>query len=300
MRIGLPVLLIVAVCTGCTTLSTERHTTGLNGTVMDLRYREVMDDLAMVANDPNAVPSFSTMYAGTTQVTDAGQIGSTTIWTTAPFLGQMSSGYNSEAVNPLLSRMIVENWSLDPIVVPEKLEAMRCACRWVIYGPEHACDGCTDLLGDPDQSPPGTGRHFNVADKLAKLPPGWLHVGGLKDVPLKACYKAHCGKTWVWVMPQDFPALADFFLVFQDIARVDINSPTLFSLPPPNSALKFQTNNLPVCLCGLKDPSCQITAVVSIDQHGHLVPDQPYIRYRQDNTGADAHLRSAINAAASH
>lgn len=28
------------------------------------------------------------------------------------------------------------NWSLDPTIVPEKLRAMRAACRWVADGPE--------------------------------------------------------------------------------------------------------------------------------------------------------------------
>ena len=46
------------------------------------------------------------------------------------------------------------------------------------------------LLISPDQAPPGADRHFDVADKLTHLPPGWLCTGRHLDVPRTALYSA--------------------------------------------------------------------------------------------------------------
>jgi hypothetical protein len=251
-------------------LSLERHTLAQAGSVIDLRYREVLDNLALIANQPTALPAYSSIFSGLAQVTDTGQVLSTTIWQRVRGVPVVQNGFASEAASPQVSRTVFQNWTLDPIVVPEKIEAMRCACQWVLYGPERACSDCPDLLASPDQAP-GPGRHFGVADRLARLPKGWLQVGRLKDVPLGACYKAHCGDTWVWVMPDGLPGLADFTLVLQDIARVDSNSPTLFNLPPAPSGLRVDArpHDAP------ESPNCAFAATVALDACGQLVPPQP-------------------------
>jgi hypothetical protein len=45
----------------------------------------------------------------------------------------------------------------------------------------------------------------------------------------RARYKWHRGETWVWVMPEDAEAFAQFTLVLQDIATLD---PTVITPPP--------------------------------------------------------------------
>ena len=216
-------------CVGCTAVSLNRHALAQTASAVDLRYREVLDNLAMVANDPDALPAYSSIFSGLSQVTDSGQVASTTVWQHATGAGS-ANGFASEAVNPQLSRQVLENWALDPIVVPEKLEAMRCACRWVLYGPERACDDCRGLLATPEEAP-YPGRHFGVAGRLARLPAGWLHVGGHKDVPAGACYKAHCGHAWVWVERDGLQGLADFTLVLHDIATLNIDAGATSSPP---------------------------------------------------------------------
>jgi hypothetical protein len=259
--------------------------------VADLRYREVLDNLAMVAQNYAALPAYSSIFSGSAQITDNAQLSSTTIWTVIGAMGSKTSNFFSEAANPQASRTALGNWTLDPIVVPEKLEAMRCACRWVIYGPDRTGDDAA-LLPSPDQAL-GPGRHFGVADRLARLPAGWLGIGGLKDVPLNACYKGHCGGTWVWVTPDGLAALSDFTLVLQNIARVDANSPTLFTPLPLPIPFTFATKDLELPTGKL----ATVTAIVSLDPGLNLMPDTPYVRYRADNPGADSHLRSVINAA---
>jgi hypothetical protein len=68
-------------------------------------------------------------------------------------------------------------------------------------------------------------------NRLVRLPQGWLHIGRLCDVPLTACYKDHCGDTWVWVMPDGIEGLAGFTLVLQDIATLNV-TPSDGSVPP--------------------------------------------------------------------
>jgi hypothetical protein len=291
MRYGLLLLALTVACTGCTTPFLKRNTVALVSSSTDLRYREVLDNLAMVADDPAALPAYSSVFAGGSQITDNAQLTSTTIWQrvlTAP----IQNGFMSEAANPQVSRVVSDNWTLDPIAVPEKIEAMRCACRWVIYGPERACADCRGLLATPEQAP-YPGRHFGVADRLARLPKGWLHVGKLKDVPTNACYRAHRGDTWVWVMPDGMEGLSDFTLILQDIARVYSNSLTLFYIPPAPGVFTFQTEDAP-----LPDGTPgAVVATVNIDGSMNLVPDLPYYRPRLDNVGSNAFLRSQITAA---
>lgn len=275
--------LVACLCTSCTMMSLKRHAVAQGNSATDLRYHEVMDNLAMIADDPTTLPSYASIFSGTAWVQDQGQQITTITWPRV---------FGAQAVNPMLNRQISQNWVLDTITSPEKVEAMRAACRWAIEGPEHIDKEGMSLLIRPELAEPGTERHFGGADKLAQLSPGWLGVGGARDVPLCACYKAHSGKTWVWVTADGMKGLTDFTLIIQDIARISINSPTLFNLPPIYT---------PIVLASAEsvgpDNRMAMTAQVVIDQSGHLVPDIPYTKTRIDTLGIESQLRSAISAA---
>jgi hypothetical protein len=286
-------LAFLPVGAGCTTLAVKRHTLSQEATPTEIRYQEVLDNLAMVAHDPAALPAYSSIFAGTAQVTDTTQLASTTT---------LGPGAGAEVLTPQFNRSVLGNWTLDPINVPEKLEAMRCACRWVIYGPQFACQDCDGLLASPEEAP-YPGRHFGVADQMAKLPRGWLKIG--KTAPAGACYKAHCCDTWVWVMPSSVQSLADFTLILQDIARVDSNSPTVLFIRPTPSDFYFPTSppDEKACCMGpdyVPAAPALVIAEVNVDPCGNLTPDSPYYRWRVENVGSDANLRSQINAAGLH
>jgi hypothetical protein len=296
-------LLLVAsalVSTGCTSLALERHSVSQAVSAEELRYREVLDNLAMVAYDPASLPTYCSIFSGQAQITDSGQISSMTVW--QHVTGK--NGFGGETLTPQLSRMALQNWVLDPVVVPEKLEAMRYACQWVVYGREFATrNDFRVLLASPAQAPT-PGRHFGVADALARLPDGWLHIGKLSDVPAHACYKAHFKSEWVWVQPEGVQALSDFAVIFQNIARVASNSPTLFAIPPPTGGCTLAAESCPsACPCAC--PSCQ-TCTASVDMvldpcQRLVSPAGPYVPLRIDTVGADSKLISKINAAgASH
>jgi len=276
--------------TGCTALALERHTLALASTSENLRYQEVMDNLAMVARDPSALPAYASIYAGSVTVSDTAQLTSTTGWAHLVGLGAQN-GFASELATPQVMRQIVDGWTLDPIVVPEKIEALRAVCQWAVYGPETIAPKDMHLLADPDIDQT-FGRHFKVQDQLARTRPGWLHRGTFEEVPRCAAYKAHYRATWVWVMPDDLDNLSIITLVFQDIARVNSNSPTLYATLPTASPLIFYTSNW-------TSPDGQpfmVLAQVSVDLRNNVISDAPYFPLRVDNVTSDPTLRAIISA----
>jgi hypothetical protein len=112
-------------------------------------------------------------------------------------------------------------------------------------------------------------------------------------------------------MPGGTQCLADFSLILQDIARVDINSPTLQVVQPPPSELDFITARdlhrvpkelqptKPFCPCP-EAMNLTVQAAVWVDACGNVVPDQPYYAGRVENSGTDPALRSQISAAGLH
>lgn len=215
----LVVLALALAPSGCTAMSLERHTVNQSQTVTDYRYHAALHALAMVAADPHTLPSYSLVANGVAAVTDTGMLSTTTTWSGQPevFASQMLGLTGSRSPNL--------QWTVSTVAEYSQLEAMRCACRWVLEGPEGLGPDCLHLLADPetDLSP---GPHFGVTQRLTRLPQGWLHVGRLGDVPARACYKDHCGDTWVWVTPEGMEGLAAFTLVLQDISTLNVVDPT--------------------------------------------------------------------------
>ena len=206
-------LLLGSCCVGCTTASLERHTLAQVNTLSELRDNEVLHCLAQVAADPDALPSLAISSDGITRVSDSVTISATTTWT------RTLKGFASESLLGNANRSPQGTWTVDTVGDFERLEAMRCACQSALYGKDH-CKGDCEILEDPRQHPNGK-PHFGVAERLDRLPAGWVQFGSLKDVPHNACYKGHCGHTSVWVMPEFAEAFAQFELAMFDIALLD-------------------------------------------------------------------------------
>lgn len=198
---------------GCTTLSLEQYTLRQNRSSGEYRDTAVLDCLASVAADPARLPSFSLLVWGATTVTDS--LGLSQTITAAP------RAYTKEAFSGTAYRQPKGQWTVDPSAEYERLEALHAACLWVLFGPERATRESPEILGYQAEYL-DTEPHFGVEGRLAKIPPGWVHVGRGTDVPKCARYKGHTGKTWVWVMPEDAEAFAQFTLVLLDIATLDL------------------------------------------------------------------------------
>jgi hypothetical protein len=216
------VMAAVTACGGCTATSLKNYTLNQALSVSDMRYRQVMHDLAVVANNPGVLPAFALTGSGTATVARTASIDTTTIWDQAVrgFSREMLLG--SATHNPQLM------WTLTPVVAEPQLEALHYACLWAILGPPPEGSRAMELLrewrdDDLYRKPQATDRllppyHFGVACQLAALPRGWARIAKARCAPRDASYSATVGDVTVWVDRRDLPALSEFVLVVLDIS----------------------------------------------------------------------------------
>ncbi len=131
-------LAVATVGSGCTTASLNRHSLGQNGSFVDLHYRVVLENLALLARSPSALPSYSIIDFGTSTVTDQlGLTGGVSL-TTSPAVANL---------DPAVQRTIAQNWTLHPITAPEKLRALSLAFHYALSrgdSPLHYADVSLD------------------------------------------------------------------------------------------------------------------------------------------------------------
>jgi hypothetical protein len=307
------IVCLLAVSMGCTSVALERATLAHADSSTDLRYKEAMENLAMIASDPGLLPAYSSIHAGTTDVSDTIRGSSASAWArTAMKPFRYATYFATQNADFTGSRAVKSNWTLDPVIVPEKLRAMRAACKWVAFGPENVgsesrflkryeppqfseqpSKGCFDHMAET----PGfeKGYYFDVEDRLLALPRSWLHCADRRlDVPRDACYCAGCGGKYVWVGPEGMAALSEFVLILQQIARADLGSAYF-----PKTATR--TIQIPFTVQGVLGGGIA-TATLYIDEMGRLTPGENLpaipIKARRDNVGLSAELRSVISASA--
>jgi hypothetical protein len=206
------------VAAGCNSTQLRYDTLRLAATVPDLQERQVLDNLIRTATMPGSLPYFAVVDAGTANVTDTGS-GSLS------FTG-VADHYTSGTYGTSGSRQITGNWSLKPLVNPDRLAAMRAAYQMVINPSAVNPRDMTKL------------RAALGADPGFSVPTGWLGVGCKRDVPCEASIVAHTGRTYVWVMPDRVSDFTDFVLTILNIATVSAPAPPARpSGVPPTAAL---------------------------------------------------------------
>jgi hypothetical protein len=204
-------------CSSCMSLGLERHTVNQAISVTDLRYQEILNNLAMVAVQPGVIPSYALCATGTVNLTRTYGLESQTTFDHAVF------GFSKQLLGLSVRDIPDQSWTLDPVVSEPQLKALSAAFLWALRGPPPEGSPAMELLRAARwQDDPG--YHFAVADQLANLPTGWVHFGGVFDVPPCACYKGHCGELYAWVEPIDLKALSIFTLAILDISTVDVNT----------------------------------------------------------------------------
>lgn len=223
MKTWIIVITLALASNGCTSVALQNHTVNQSLTVSDLRYQQVMDDLAILADNPGNLISFSIIDSGTAVVQDMVSGDATTLW------DHTLHGFAKETWMLSGKRSPDLSWTLSPVVSEPQLAGIRCACLWQLYGPPPANSECFSLLRAPMYGE-YTGYHLAVADQLGRIPPGWLHFGLKKDVPKHAIYSACCHDKYIWVCSDGMAGLSDFTLVLLDIATLD---PTSLALKPP-------------------------------------------------------------------
>src|SRR5262245_23391404 len=106
IQVGLVIrvaLLLLPFQLGCNVAAVRRQAVNQTETWMDIQYQQVIDNLAMTANNPDVLPSYCVQDYGTASVTDKfGIVGILGI----PPLGSVASG----SLDPQASRVIANNW----------------------------------------------------------------------------------------------------------------------------------------------------------------------------------------------
>ena len=125
--LGLSMLALFALVPGCTHHRLEINTVKQAETVVDLEYRQILDNLAMFCLNPEALPSLVMLKTGASQVGDTGTLG---------FLGVAGLTTSTPSVttfgsSPTITgtRTIVDQWGSSPVTDDNNLLLLRKAFR---------------------------------------------------------------------------------------------------------------------------------------------------------------------------
>src|SRR4051794_2480173 len=114
-------LLAAGMCfsTGCTSRHLCQRTVNLGGTLPELQYQQVLNNLAQFAVNPSALPWHVNLKEGTSQVTDSLSGGA---------LADLGPPASTE---PQLfgSRTVVAQWGMAPVTDATELRLLRVAYR---------------------------------------------------------------------------------------------------------------------------------------------------------------------------
>jgi hypothetical protein len=92
------------------------------------------------------------------------------------------------------------------------------------------CDGSGE--SDAERSPLARNvcRKIDAIQRdLARIGPGWFHVGQKRDVPKGACYVGRCGDRYVWVEPDGVESLTEFTLTVLKLSSLIKETQTLIN-----------------------------------------------------------------------
>ena len=195
--------------TGCTHVQLRRDTLHQAEAVHDVQQQMVLDNLAMFVENPNALPYFSEISGGFSQVNDTGSGSANPTW--------LASGFASIGLTVSGNRVNQEQFAFSPITDPNRLTWMRCAYRSAVGAPldpreadecnaiirtwDKSCSNCppvptdTPIAGNTQWCLPSCGWFCVVREHTSC---GRQFVGGDR-LPTDAQYVGRYGKTCIYV-----------------------------------------------------------------------------------------------------
>jgi hypothetical protein len=228
---GPTALLLVALFAGCTHTQLRFNTLHQAQVVHEIHEQQVLDNLAMFVGDPNAVPFFTVVGAGTAAVSDTANA-------SVP-LGWIKAGFQSVGLTISGIRLSQENFTLAPISDPDRLARMRCAYRAAIGYPLEL-GGCVDCcaLAREWSTQGWTGKPAPKDDPQSQCPdacwphPGFFCSGSYWQVPKHALYVGHYRHNYVWVTSNGTDEFARLVLAILDFATAVPPKPPSHGGPP--------------------------------------------------------------------
>ncbi len=243
---------------GCQAFQVERKTVSMASNLSEIQYRQVLDDLALLADHHDALPHFALTDAGRTMIQTSGQASTGLTWSLFTTAGALFNKTLLSNTSPGAQyiRQDLDEWdtapALDPIqqlVIrglclkalgiepgPAELLAMRALFQPVppyplndsTVAPALEALGrrlATDYHLPPDliwslanYKPAYAHALYDVSERVGC---GWVHVGSCHDVPKDACHVGRHAHTCVWVMPYDVEYLTNLTIAVLDVATTD-------------------------------------------------------------------------------
>lgn len=126
MRLSIFALAALALSAGCTSERLRQRTVNQAGTLHELQYQQVLDNLALFSVNPAALPWHINLREGTTQVTDSATVGAA-----------VDLGPPTETLPQIFgSRTAVSQWGGAPVIDTLELRLLRIAYRRAQGSPE--------------------------------------------------------------------------------------------------------------------------------------------------------------------
>jgi hypothetical protein len=198
MRPVLLILLALSAASGCANQQLRFSTLRQTSTLADIQETQVIENFARLAANPGSLPFLSVANSGSATVSDEGTA-------SLSFTGAHKI-FTAGTYGLGASRNVALNWGLAPLNNPDRLKAMKAAYLTVI---------------DPARVDPNDESKLNQVigrDPSYAINHGWLETGGRWDVPKHAWRVGHCGRTYVWVMPENAEDFTRFVLLTLNLA----------------------------------------------------------------------------------
>jgi hypothetical protein len=128
---------------GCTHRQLDRSTVLTTSTVMDIQYRTVLTNLAMMSVLPGAIPSHADLADGVVQVNDRlgfGQGGGFTTFSSGAF------GFGLNQFGPSGQRQVTEQWGADATTDPQRVTDLQDLYRVALGLPPLPPPNAVDYL----------------------------------------------------------------------------------------------------------------------------------------------------------
>jgi hypothetical protein len=132
-------ILLASIASGCLEAQVRKKTLDLATTTSDLFYIQVLDNLALIIDTPDAMPYFDTPAAGTVSLQQQISAQVTPEWGAA-MMGAGAFVFQNVIPQVAGSQFCQDSWQISPLADPDRLFLMHCAYRTVIGNQSPECN----------------------------------------------------------------------------------------------------------------------------------------------------------------
>lgn len=239
---------------GCQAFQVKRNTVSMASNLSNVQYRQIIDNLALMADRPDSLPYFALTDQGRTLIQRTDQSSTSLTWALFTAAAPLFDNTLLSNVNPAfqINQQNLDEWDTTPSLDPVQELVMRgLYLKALGLGIPQAEQIAMESFFRPNPPPPfnspavlttmdaiewrfdeykiPSGFIWSLAnykpayaaalhEVYERIGCGWVHVGRLKDVPRGACYVAHHCSTYVWVMPNEMENLTNLTIAMLDVA----------------------------------------------------------------------------------